>query len=58
MSDKKIHLGPEGYIDPNPDFYDGLYDDFKNDFHLPWSDARVIWAVKNGAQGPINQHNK
>lgn len=53
----KIYLGPEPYIDPNPTFDDGLYDVYKYG-NLPWCDERVIWAVENGAQGPINQYPK
>lgn len=52
MNNPKIHLGPESHIDPNPTFDDGLYDVFKYG-NLPWCDERVIWAVENGAQGPI-----
>lgn len=53
MNNHKTHLGREPYVDPNPDFDDGLYDVYKNDIQYRWSDAYVINAVLNGAQGPI-----
>lgn len=46
-----VTLGPTAADDPN--FDDGLYDVFKYDITHRWSDAYVIRAVKNGAQGPI-----